>query len=363
MDTIQNYKCPCCGASLAFDSKSQHLHCDSCGNDFSAETLEQLDHANTKADEASHFDWDQYEPREFEAVEDDKIASYTCPSCGAEISGDASMGATVCPYCGNATIIKGQFEGALLPDFLIPFKKDKKAAMAAFEESCKKAPFLPDEFKNKKKIEEMAGIYIPFWTFDCECEAAVNYRAEKITTWSDSDSDYTQTDYYQLLREGSIEFQNIPVDASKKADDNYMDAIEPYDYSEAVDFKTTYLSGYLADKYDVSVEDSVERANRRVKNSTEMAFMSTASSYSGVTTENSSINVSHGKIRYSLLPVWMLNIKYAGKVYKYAINGQTGKVVGDYPISKRKRNWYFTKVLAISLAAMLGVAWIYLKLI
>ena len=331
-------------SSCLFDAEKRNLHCGSCDSDFSVETMEQITEAENKASEKSRYDWEKYEPRSFTEEESVNLSSYSCPSCGANITGDDTMGSTVCPYCGNSAIIKEQFSGNLMPDYIIPFKTDKKKAMEKFEEACGKAPFLPDEFKDKKRIEEMTGVYVPFWMFDCDCNAAINYSGKKYHFWSDSDYNYTKTDHYKLVRIGSVGFENIPVDGSEKADDDYMESIEPYDYSEAVEFNTAYLSGFLADKYDVSVEDSIERANKRVKNSTEAMFKETTYEFSDVITESSSVNFSEGKIRYALLPVWMLNLKYEGVNYKYAINGQTGKVVGVYPVCKKKKWLYFAKV-------------------
>lgn len=88
--------------------------------------------------------------------------------------------------------------------------------MEAFEADFKNAPFLPDAFKVRKKIEEMTGVYIPFWMFDCDCSAAITYGAQMVTSWSDSNYHYTKTDYYRLFRSGSVGFANIPVDGSKK---------------------------------------------------------------------------------------------------------------------------------------------------
>ena len=275
MDTIQSYKCPCCGAPLVFDAESQNLHCESCENTFPLETMQQMEEGSADSGGASKYDWEHYEPRSFEDTNEVNLANYSCPSCGAEITGDDTLGSTVCPYCGNSTIVKGQFEGTLRPDYIIPFKLNKKMAIAAFEGDFKNTPFLPDSFKNKKKIEEMAGVYVPFWMFDCDCDAAVTYNAERVTAWSDANYNYTKTDYFKLFRSGSIGFANIPVDASKKADNTYMESVEPFHCKDAVEFSGAYLSGFLADKYDVSAEDSIERANERVKNSTIKAFNDT----------------------------------------------------------------------------------------
>jgi len=348
MDAVNSYKCPCCGAPLVFSD--ENLHCDSCDNTFSVETMQQMHEGMNEAGGASKYDWETYVPRSYEDTSEVNLANYACPSCGAEITGDDTLGATVCPYCGQSTIVKGQFEGTLRPDYIIPFKIDKKAAMAAFEADFKNAPFLPDAFKNKKKIEEMAGVYVPHWMFDCDCDAAITYNAERITRWSDANYNYTKTDYFKLFRMGSVGFANIPVDGSKKADDAYMEAVEPYHYEDAVDFSGVYLSGYLADKYDVSVEESIERANERVKNSTISAFNDTTGAYIAVYPEQTRVNFRDGKVRYALLPVWMLNIKYLDKNYRFAINGQTGKVVGEYPVDMGKKRKYFWKTAGIAYA-------------
>ncbi len=360
MDNIQSYKCPCCGAALEFSPSLGKLGCESCGNEFELDVLKQIKDAQDGVHE-SNYDWEHYEPREFGNQETKGISGYTCPSCGAEITGDDTLSATVCPYCSNATIIKSQFEGTLKPDFVIPFKKDKKMAMEEFEKACKKAPFLPDEFKDKKRISEMSGVYVPFWMFDCDCTADVTYNAQRIFRWSDSNYDYTRTDFFHIFRSGNVGYENIPVDGSKKADDNYMEALEPFDYTDAKNFDTAFLSGFLADRYDVSAEESIERANERVKNSTISAFGETVCGYINVVPVNCGVNFSRGKIRYSLLPVWMLNIKYLDKIYKFAINGQTGKVVGEYPVCKKKRNRFFYKVFGISLTIALVIGWLYLS--
>jgi len=360
MDTIQNYKCPCCTAPLVFDAERQELICESCDNTFPLETMVEFAESEEGAGGASKYDWETYVPRIYEDTGGVNLANFSCPSCGAEIQGDDTLGSTICPYCGNSTIVKGQFEGSLKPDYIIPFKLNKKMAVSAFEADLKNAPFLPDEFKSKKKIEEMAGVYVPFWMFDCDCDASVSYTAERVIVWSDSNYKYTKTDFYKLYRKGQISYANIPVDGSKKADDAYMEAVEPFNYNDAVEFSTAYLSGYLADKYDVTANESIGRANERVKNSTIEAFRDTTGFYTAVFPDSERVEFENGKIRYSLLPVWMLNIKYKDKMYKFAINGQTGKVVGEYPVDKNKKWKYFWKVAGVCYAVAAVIGWMLL---
>ncbi|MCH5211515.1 MAG: hypothetical protein J1G06_00725 [Oscillospiraceae bacterium] len=354
MDEIQNYKCPCCGGVLVFSGAKQKLHCDSCGNDYEAETIKLVTEVEAQAQTQSRYEWESYTPRKF-SMDDTSLAAYECPSCGASIQGDGSLGATICPYCGNTTIIKDKFEGAYMPDYIIPFRLEKKDAMSGFRASAAKKMFIPKAFKSESKIKDVTGLYVPFWMFDCGAEADITYNAERVSTWCDSKYNYTRTDYYKLYRSGTAEFENIPVDASLKAEDAYMDAIEPFDYSAAVKFDSSYLSGYLADKYDVSVEDSIERANRRVRSSMENMLKRDTTSYSSVTTQNSSVRFSGGKVRYAFMPVWMLNVKYREKNYKFAMNGQNGKSVGNYPASKGKIALLSAIAFAITLAIAMGV--------
>ncbi len=348
---VADYKCPSCSAALYFDAQTQKLSCASCSAEYSPGEIQSLADAESKS--GSSYDWDTYTPRDFSETEKINLSSYSCPSCSASITGDENLGATVCPYCSGATIIKKQFEGSLRPDYVIPFKIDKKAAMAAFEQAALKAPFLPDEFKSRKKLEEMAGVYIPFWMFDCDCDADMTYSAQRIHTWSDPDYTYKKTDHYRLVRRGEIAFANLPVDGSQKVDNVYTEALEPYDYSAAVDFDTAYLSGFLADKYDVDAETCKERANERIKNSIEAEFLSTTGGFVSVVPRTSSITSHNGKIRYALLPAWFLNFRYNGTLYKFAVNGQTGKTVGEFPVCRKKRNRFFLKALGISLGVVL----------
>ena len=210
---------------------------------------------------------------------------------------------------------------------------------------------LPKIFKDQNHIDEIKGVYVPFWLFDTDVDANVRYRATKIRVWSDSDYDYTETSYFMVHRGGNVGFENVPVDGSSKMADDLMESIEPYNCAEAVDFQTAYLAGYLADKYDVTAEESIKRANARVKRSTEEAFAETVQGYNSVTAENSSVQFHNGKAKYALYPVWLLNTTWNGNKYTFAMNGQTGKFVGDLPVDKAAATRW-TAILAVAFTAV-----------
>lgn len=333
MPTLQEYKCPCCGGAIAFDSTLQKMKCPFCDTEFDMETLADYDQA-LQADQGDRMEWETSAGQEWSDGEADGLRTYVCKSCGGEIVGDANTAATSCPFCGNPVVMMGQFSGALKPDLVIPFKLDKKAAKAGLQKHLSGKRLLPRVFRNQNHIDEIKGVYVPFWLFDAEADAQIRYQATRVRSWSDSDYDYTETSHYLVHRGGSVAFDHVPVDGSTKMADDLMESIEPYDFSDAVDFKTAYLAGYLADKYDVDAEQSIERANARVKRSTEEAFAATVQGYATVTAESSSIRLRGGRATYALYPVWLLNTTWQGKQYTFAMNGQTGKFVGDLPVDK-----------------------------
>lgn len=159
-----------------------------------------------------------------------------------------------------------------------------------------------------------------------------------------------------VLRSGSLGFNHVPVDGSSRMNDALMESIEPYDFSQAVPFKTAYLAGFMADKYDVDAEKSVERANERVKCSTEEAFAATAAGYTTIRTESSSIQLHGGRARYALYPVWLLNTTWQGKQYTFAMNGQTGRFVGDLPMDQTAFWLWSIGLSAGCMAGAFGIA-------
>lgn len=359
MEEIKNYKCPCCGAPLVFSGEKQKLHCESCGAELETDAVREFAEADERVCGDSKYDWDTYTPRDFGEAEKQGVSSYSCPSCGAEIAGDSSLGACTCPYCGNAAIVKHSFEGAYMPDYVVPFKIDKGSAMKKLLENAKKKIFIPKAFKDETRLKEITGMYVPFWMFDCDVDGEATFRGIRTHVWSDRNYNYTRTDHYMLYRSGSAVFKNVPVDASTKAEDAYMDAIEPFDCREAMDFDTAYLSGYLADKYDVSAEDSINRANERIKQSFSDMLRSTTAGYGTVSVNGTRVDFSNGKIRYALMPVWWLNVKYRDKMYRFAMNGQTGKAVGDYPVDRAKLAAFFGCTFAV-LGAIAAVMWYFI---
>ena len=341
MAVLQEFKCPCCDGGIEFDSTLQKMKCPYCGSEFEMETLQAYD-AELNGQPSENMTWDTAAGGQWQEGETEGLRIYTCNTCGGEIVADETTGASECPFCGNPVIMTGQFAGALKPDLVIPFKVDKKAAVAALHNHYKGKRLLPKVFKDENHIKEIKGLYVPVWLFDTDADALVRYRATRKRSWSDSQYNYTETQHFSVTRAGGIGFENVPVDGSTKMDDTLMESIEPFNIGDAVDFQTAYLSGYLADKYDVDAEASIDRANERIKKSTEEAFASTVQGYTSVIPVSSNIHLQNGRARYALYPVWILNTQWNGRKFTFGINGQTGKIAGDLPMDKNAFwSWMF----------------------
>lgn len=348
MSALLEYKCPRCGGAIEFDSSLQKMKCPYCDTEFDVQTLIDYDE-DLKNDREDELNWESEAGNEWDGGETDGMQVYVCQSCGGEIITDETTGATNCPFCGNPVVVKEKFSGDLKPDYIIPFKLDKTAAKEALKKHLEGKILLPNVFKSENKIDEIKGVYVPFWLFDTEADARIRYDATSIRVWRDRNFEYTETSHFNVVRSGTLSFDCVPVDGSSKMDDTLMESIEPFDFSEAVPFQTAFLSGYLADRYDVSSEDSTERANARVKKSTEEAFAETITAgYASVTPVNSSVQLKSSKASYALYPVWVLNSTWRGKNYTFAMNGQTGKFVGDLPMDKGKFYRWFAGITAVS---------------
>ena len=347
MAVLQEYKCPCCDGAIAFDAGLQKMKCPYCDTEFEMETLAAYDSA-LHADQEDAMVWESSTQEQLS----EGVRAYVCNSCGGEILGDDQTAATACPYCGNPVVMMEQFSGVLKPDLVIPFKLDKKAAIAGLKKHYQGKRLLPKVFKDENHLQEIQGIYVPVWLFDAGAQANVRYKGTRVRIWSDSRYNYTKTSYYAVSRSGSLQFARIPVDGSSKMDNTLMESIEPFDSSEAVDFQTAYLAGYLADKYDADADSCIERANQRIKRSTEEAIADTVNGYTSLIPEHSSVRLTQGKTQYALYPVWILNTKWNDKTYTFVMNGQTGKFAGDLPMDKGiYRKWLFGITAAVAAAA------------
>ena len=351
---VTNYQCPGCTGPLQFSPDTGKLECEYCGSSFTVAEVEEFYAAkNEKAEAAAEA------AQPVEATADSgwgadaaHMRAYLCPSCGAELICDDTTAATACPYCGNPTVVPGQFRDERKPDYVIPFRVDKEKAVSALRQHYKGKPLLPKAFAAENHLQEVKGVYVPFWLFDGQASADVTFAATRSRTVTTPNERIVTTEHYRVRRSGTVRFERVPVDGSTKMPDEHMDAIEPYDYQELEPFSLGYLPGFLADSYDVSAEESAARADERCRNSAVAAMQSDVRGYDTCSVRQANVELSRDTAKYALMPVWLLSTKWQEKNYLFAMNGQTGRLVGDLPISKGKLAAWFAGLFAVF--ALLG---------
>ena len=350
--TLLEYKCPNCGGTIRFDPETQEMGCPHCRSVINIEALKVMDEEIGQNREPESVVW-VYEGDEWREGELQGMAVYSCNTCGGEIVGDETLGATFCPFCRTPVVMTRTFAGMSRPDMVIPFKLGRDAALNALRQHYLGKKLLPKTFKDENNMEEIKGLYVPFWLFDADVDARIEFNAKKSRTWSDDKYDYTETSVFRATRAGSVGFRQVPVDGSKIMDDTLMESIEPYSMEEAVDFRSTYLAGYFANKYDIDAAQSNERANERMINSTVSVFAATVNSYNMVTPLSKNISLESGGVHYALFPVWLLSTRWKGKSFIFAMNGQTGRFIGDLPLDRIAYSRLLLKMLGITAGVLI----------
>lgn len=322
MDALDN-KCPACGAKIAFNPVNQMWDCEYCASKFTLEDMQKYNNASNQ--EANTVD--QLMPESSL----NNVDVYRCKNCGAEIMADPNTTSTFCVYCGSTAILKDRINQGRAPNYIIPFKNVKEDAIAGFKKLTKWRILAPKCFKDSKNIKKITGVYIPFWAYDLEANGEVEFEASDIKTWSDSKYRYRKVDRYSIRKSGHFDFNKVLADASSRFPNDLMDSLEPFNFNDLTAYNHAYLSGFLAEKYDVDEVEGLKRVSGRT-NATAVELMQQTVGHQTSKVTNNGIRVSARYTHYIMLPVWMVNIKYNNKNYTFAMNGQTGKMIGNIPI-------------------------------
>ena len=348
-----NYKCPKCGGPLQFNPETQKFLCEYCYSEFTDKEVQERYAEREQQQTRDEREVERAEKKKAEAQQgadngEEYAVSYTCPSCGAEVITTSTTAATQCVYCQNPIVLGGRLSDEFKPDTVIPFAIDKKKAVDVFLNMCKKRWFLPKGFTSSKQFEKMQGVYFPYWYVDEQMRSSVSATGKKERTWTSGNRRYTETSTYRLYRTGDIMIQNVAESALKVTEENSVKAdikvsqktkqemlncVHPFDLSKEIPFSMSYLSGFQAEKRDISQQDLTAKVARRMDDYAKTLLENTMSGYSGVSIDNYNDETFDQNWRYSLLPVWIVTYKFNGEILPFAINGQTGKTYGKLPIA------------------------------
>lgn len=332
---VKSYECPGCSAPMIFSSEKQKMICEHCGTECTVEELDNINQYNTDTGEVVTGDFTQ-------STETEDFNVFKCSSCGAEILTDDNTSATFCSFCGRPNLVQNRLSGVSKPERLIPFKINKQQAKDKYLEWAKKGIFTPALFSAKSTIEKITGMYVPFWMYDYNARMNLTANCTKVRHERKGGYDYTYTDHFIVTRDIEAQYDKLPADASEKMPDDVMDKLEPFDNKELTDFELPYLSGYYSEKFNYSADDLSSRAEKRIRKYIDETTRETIEGYNTINVTHQNSNLNKLKAEYTLMPVWVLNCRYNDKDYLFTLNGQTGKIVADKPVSKGKMAiWYF----------------------
>lgn len=369
MSTVIHYKCPNCGSDMAFDSQTGMLRCGSCGRTDNIEQMAgkskssggdytyQMDEEDRQAAESGfnqeYADTsDTDEPSNHSTFGENEATEYHCKNCGAVLITDAQTTATTCSFCGAGVILGDRLSGSLAPAKVIPFSINKNQAQEAFRKWCRKGLLTPSDFMTADRIKNISGIYVPFWLYDLNGRGELDATCTKVRTYTMGEWIYTETKYYHVYRKVDLNYSRIPCDASKKMEDGMMDKLEPYGYNNLKEFNMPYLVGYIAEKYDFNDDEMLPRIKQRASSYVDNYINSTIGGYTTVNVHQKYINILKRKAEYTLMPVWMVYYDYKKADHIFAMNGQTGKVVGRPPLSGAKIAAWFAGISGASFLLM-----------
>ena len=317
------FKCKNCGGNTVYSPEKHSMYCPFCDSLGSAERT------------------------------DESLGGITvCPSCGGEVELETHTSATRCPSCDCYLILNERVEGEYAPKTIIPFQMGKETCKNSLREKFKKCRFAPTDFLSEARLNEMQGVYVPFWFYDYDTRWDFQAEGTKIRVWTSGNTEYTETSIYDVRRDMNIQFSKIPVDASEQMPDDVMDLVEPFDYKQMIDFNPEYMSGFYAEKYNMLSDAVEERAKKKMSDDAEQLLKNTYSGYGSMKVLHKDLQLRDSRSDYGLLPVWRYIYKYNGADYPFYVNGQTGKIVGNPPISSKKV-WAYTGTLWACLTAVL----------
>ena len=325
--------CPGCGANLLFDIPSQQMKCSYCES--------------------------SYDPYAFDSMQKDasreKVYNawvYSCPGCGARLmTTDETDAAAFCPYCGGTSILFDRLRKVKYPSWIIPFQVDRDRCRREYRKAARRAVFTPAHYKKAEMVDGFRAIYMPFWSYAVEQKGEAKIEVESRAS---RDGDYLVTDQYTIEGDVDIAYDGWTHDASKAFDDEISECLAPFDTEGRKPFTPGYLSGFYVDAADERANKYADDAKRYFENLTAEKLLEN-DEVNRAAKENDahtvgitgvSIPTKVTKSEQVLYPVWFMSYREGDRITYATVNGQTGKVVADFPISP----WRF---LAASLATAL----------
>ncbi len=349
----EKHACPACGAQAEWNPAKQLLICPFCGIESpyeehkAAGVVEELDLiAMLRSLPESAKGWDTAR------------RSVQCQSCKAVMVFDPAKVGKNCEFCGSPALVDyDDVQAPVRPQSLLPFVVSQHDVRDQMKRWYASKWFAPNAFKNKSLIDQLHGLYIPYWTFDasvhCPWTAEAGHYYYTTETYRDSQG-RTQTRQKRHTRwvpaAGEIDhvFDDEPVPGTKGVEHRLLRAVEPFPTQQVVPYDTAFLSGFVVERYQIDLE---EAANASVQQMHAHLQGLCGAEVPGDTYRNLQIHPDFSKqtFKHLLVPIWVLTYKYGSRSFQVVANGSTGTIAGDYP----KSFWKIAGVVLLALIVLL----------
>ncbi len=349
---LEKHACPACGAQAEWNPGKQKLVCPFCGTespykiDQVTGTIQELDLVKALRELPDEQRGWQTERR-----------SVQCQSCKAVMVFDPARVGQNCEFCGSPALVDYQeIKAPITPQSLLPFKQTQNEIRDGLRKWYAGRWFAPNALKRKALVDEVHGLYIPYWTFDaqvhCPWTADAGYYYYTTEQYRDANGN-TQTRRVQHVRwepaSGVVDhfFDDELVPGSKGVDASLLRRVEPFPTKELVPYDRAFLSGFPVEHYQVVLVDAANEARDQMHNE---LMQLCSGQVPGDTQRNLRIEPEYSgqTFKHVLVPIWLLTYTFGSKVFQVVANGYTGSIAGKYP----KSPWKILILVALVLVAI-----------
>lgn len=357
MSQVLRYPCAQCGAKLEFSPGTTVLKCPYCGHETPIEN---------DAPSVQELDIHQFLDKANldTALEHDQAVH--CNNCAAEFTLGANQEASKCPFCGSNVVVPASPQNRIVPNGVLPFVISDKQAREKYKSWVTSRFWAPNDLKRLALAHHgLTGVYIPYWTYDTETTTQYSgMRGEhyyETETYEDSNGNtqtrqVRRTAWYPASGVVDVPFDDVLVLGSTHLPQMYAQAMDSWVLDNVVGYKPDYLSGFQAMRYDLDLatcwgtamdmmQPTIDQTIRADIGGDEQQIHSKSTQYDEVT------------FKHLLLPIWSGAYMYRGKSWRFLVNGQTGEVRGEAPVSV----WKVALAVLLGLIVIGGIFYFYLQ--
>ncbi|WP_350117165.1 hypothetical protein [Nitrosomonas sp.] len=363
-EVAEEMACRSCGAILRYMPGTLQLKCEHCG---ATQEIKQADaDAVNKATEEINLE--NFLSRQSLQEQQTVVTTVQCEACGAQVTLKPHVTSDACPFCATDMVVANHSTNSLIkPKSLLPFKIEQREAFEKFRQWLGGLWFAPGDLKKYANSEsKLAGMYIPYWTYDSATkssysgERGIDHTSHENYTANEDGKVVSKsrpvTEIHWTFVSGSVarDFNDVLVVASKSLPENYLRALEPWNLGDLTTYDEKYLSGYRSESYQIDVKQGWDTA-KKIMNETIHADV--CRDIGGDHQHIHSLDTVFDKttFKHTLLPIWVSSYRYHDKVYRFIINGSTGEVQGERP-------WSWVKIAAAVVLVIAIAAILYLQL-